>query len=43
MNGHRVAGIVSAGISRYDTKALGENIYNLAFTFIAPLGPNDYG
>jgi hypothetical protein len=43
MNRHGMTGIVSAGITRYDTEAFGENVNNLAFAFITPLGANNYG
>ena len=40
----RVAGIVSTGVAGDHRKILGENVDNLAFAFIAPLGAdNDRG
>src|SRR2546427_10564779 len=38
---HRVTGIVAALIANDDVKALGQQIDDLAFAFIAPLGADD--
>ena len=37
----RVAGIVSAGIAGHDREIFGENVDDLAFTFVAPLRTYD--
>src|SRR6185369_4087593 len=37
----RVAGVVTALITSDDVETLSEQIDNLAFTFVAPLGAND--
>ena len=41
VDGDRVSGIVAAGIARHDLEALGENVNDLAFAFVAPLGADD--
>ena len=38
-----MSGIMAAGVARDHIKALGENIDDLTFTFIAPLGTKDHG
>jgi hypothetical protein len=37
-----MAGVVAAGISRHDGKMVGENVYDLAFAFVAPLGADNH-
>ena len=39
---HRMAGIVPTLIPGDDVKALGKQVHNLAFAFIAPLGADHY-
>src|SRR5271165_3357474 len=41
VDGNRVPGIVAAGITRYKLEPLGQNVNNLAFAFITPLGADD--
>jgi len=43
LDGDRVAGIMAAGVARYDTKALRENVNDLAFALVAPLCSDDDG
>src|SRR6185437_6241601 len=38
-----VPGIVAAGVPRYNGEASRENVYDLAFAFIAPLGAQNHG
>ena len=38
----RMAGIVASGITRYDGKIVREYVYDLAFTFVAPLGADNH-
>src|SRR5271165_7257004 len=42
MDGNGVPGIVATGITRHKLEPLGENVNNLAFAFIAPLGADDH-
>ena len=42
VDGHRVSGIVAAGIARHYFEALGENINDFAFAFVAPLGADNH-
>jgi hypothetical protein len=37
-----MSGVVAAGISRHDRIVLGKHIDDFAFTFVAPLGSDDY-
>ncbi len=43
LNNDRVAGVVSSGVARHHRKILGEDVDDLAFAFIAPLGAHNYG
>jgi hypothetical protein len=36
-----VSGIVAALIARHNIEAVGQEVYDLALTFIAPLGADD--
>jgi hypothetical protein len=38
---HGMAGVVSALVARNDLEALGKQIDDLAFSFVAPLGADD--
>src|SRR5271155_3399909 len=38
-----MAGVVAARIAGYDREVLGQYVHDLAFTFIAPLGAQNYG
>ncbi len=37
-----VAGVVAAGVAGDDVELLGEDVDDLAFAFVAPLGTKDY-
>jgi hypothetical protein len=43
VNDDGVAGVVSAGVTGYNRKVFRENVDDLAFAFIAPLGANESG
>src|SRR5208282_4940826 len=41
VDGDRVPGVVTAGVTRHHFEPFGQNVYDLAFAFIAPLRADD--